>query len=161
MKNIETIVCELLLERKMKVATAESCTGGLISKKITSVSGASGCFDLGVVTYSNEQKHKILGVKNETLDEFGAVSQETALEMCKGVKGLSGADFGISVTGIAGPTGGTPEKPVGTVWIGICGENLHTAQRFVFDGDRETVRESTANQALEMVKNAIFNMNSI
>ncbi len=157
MKNIENIVCELLLERKMKVATAESCTGGLISKKITSVSGASGCFDLGVVTYSNEQKHKVLGVKYGTLEQFGAVSQETALEMCKGVKELSGADFGISVTGIAGPTGGTTQKPVGTVWIGICSENLHTAQKFVFDGDREMVREGTANKALEMVKDAILN----
>ncbi|MBQ9757861.1 MAG: CinA family protein [Clostridia bacterium] len=155
MKNIETIVCELLLERNLKVSTAESCTGGLISQKITAVPGASGCFDLGVVTYSNEQKHKILGVKRETLEHFGAVSRETALEMCKGVKKISGADFGISVTGIAGPGGGTPQKPVGTVWIGLCSGCEHKAEMFVFDGDRDAVRESTANKALEMVKDAI------
>ncbi len=151
MKKIESIVCEALLENKKKLATAESCTGGLIAQKITSVSGASGCFDCGVVTYSNEQKHKILGVSEDTLKTFGAVSEQTALEMCKGVKKLANADFGISVTGIAGPTGGTTEKPVGTVWIGICSADVHRAECFHFDGDRDAVRESTANMALEMV----------
>ncbi len=151
MKKIENIVCEALLEKKKKLATAESCTGGLIAQKTTSVSGASGCFDCGVVTYSNEQKHKILGVSEETLKTFGAVSEQTALEMCKGVKELADADFGISVTGIAGPTGGTKEKPVGTVWIGICSADVHKAKCFHFDGDRDAVRESTANMALEMV----------
>jgi len=158
MKSIETTVCELLIERGMKLSTAESCTGGLIAQKITSVPGASECFDVGVVTYSNEQKHKILGVLEETLLKFGAVSQATALEMCRGVKNLADADFGISVTGIAGPGGGTPEKPVGTVWIGICSDNLHKAEKFNFDGDRQKVRESTANIALKMVKDAILNI---
>lgn len=148
---IEKIVCEVLIEKKKKIATAESCTGGLIAQKITSVSGASGCFDCGVVTYSNEQKHKILGVSEVTLKTFGAVSEQTALEMCKGVKKLANADVGISVTGIAGPTGGTKEKPVGTVWIGICSADVHRAECFHFDGDRDAVRESTANKALEMV----------
>lgn len=157
MKNIENVVCELLIERKMKLATAESCTGGLIAQKITSVPGASGCFDCGVVTYSNEQKQKLLGVSADTLEEFGAVSEQTALQMCKGVKGLADADFGISVTGIAGPGGGTPDKPVGTVWIGICSKDIHKAQRFLFTGDRNQVRESTATAALEMVKEAILN----
>lgn len=147
----EKLLCELLLEKGLKVSTAESCTGGLIASKITSVSGASGCFDLGVVTYSNEQKQKILGVKGETLEKYGAVSEETALEMCKGVIRISGADIGISVTGIAGPTGGTAEKPVGTVWIGICSAGIHKAECFHFDGDRDTVRECTVNKALEMV----------
>ena len=157
MENIETTLCKLLIEKKMKLATAESCTGGLIAQKITSVPGASECFDCGVITYSNEQKHKLLGVSMTTLDDFGAVSEQTALEMCKGVKTLSESDFGISVTGIAGPGGGTLEKPVGTVWIGICGECIHKAEKFVFDGDRQQVRESTAKKALEMVKNAIIN----
>ncbi len=155
MKNIENILVELLIEKKMKLATAESCTGGLIAQKITSVPGASECFDCGVVTYSNEQKHKLLGVSNETLEKFGAVSEQTALEMCKGVRKLADADFGISVTGIAGPGGGTPQKPVGTVWIGICSENIHKAKKFVFDGNRNQVRGSTAETALEMVKEAI------
>ena len=155
MKNIENVLVELLIEKKMKLATAESCTGGLIAQKITSVPGASECFDCGVVTYSNEQKNKLLGVSKETLEKYGAVSEQTALEMCRGVKSLADADYGISVTGIAGPGGGTPQKPVGTVWIGICGENIHRAEKFIFDGDRTAVRESTAQTALEMVKNAI------
>ena len=157
MKNIQETVVELLIQNKMKLATAESCTGGLIAQKITSVAGASECFDCGVVTYSNEQKQKLLGVSADTLDKFGAVSEQTALEMCKGVKALSNADFGISVTGIAGPGGGTSEKPVGTVWIGICGENLHKAQKFLFEGDRQQVRESTSEIALKMVEDAILN----
>ncbi len=151
LKSPEKFLCELLLKKGLKVATAESCTGGLIASKITSVSGASGCFDLGVVTYSNEQKQKLIGVKSETLEKFGAVSEETALEMCKGVVEISGADIGISVTGIAGPTGGTKEKPVGTVWIGICSADVHKAECFHFDGDRDRVREKTANKALELV----------
>ena len=134
MNNIESIVVELLIKNKMKLATAESCTGGLIAQKITSVAGAK-----------------------DTLDKVGAVSEQTALEMCKGVKTLSNADFGISVTGIAGPGGGAPEKPVGTVWIGICGENLHKAQKFLFDGNRQQVRENTAEMALKMVEDAILN----
>ncbi|MBQ7096789.1 MAG: CinA family protein [Clostridia bacterium] len=155
MKSIEALLVELLVKEKMKLATAESCTGGLIAQKITSVPGASECFDCGVVTYSNEQKSKLLGVSEKTLEKYGAVSMQTALEMCKGVKELANADFGISVTGIAGPGGGTEEKPVGTVWIGICGKNIHRAERFLFDGDRNQVRESTANTALNMVMEII------
>ncbi len=157
MKNIQETVVELLIKHGMKLATAESCTGGLIAQKITSVAGASECFDCGVVTYSNEQKQKLLGVSIDTLEKFGAVSQQTALEMCMGVQALSGADFGISVTGIAGPGGGTPEKPVGTVWIGICGDNLCKAEKFLFEGNRQQVRESTAQTALKMVEDAILN----
>lgn len=157
MKTIQETVVELLIKHNMKLATAESCTGGLIAQKITSVAGASECFDCGVVTYSNGQKQKLLGVSAETLEKFGAVSEQTALEMCKGVRTLADADFGISVTGIAGPGGGTPDKPVGTVWIGICGDNLHKAERFLFDGDRQQVRESTAQTALKMVETAILN----
>ncbi len=155
MKSIEAALVDLLIKNKMKVATAESCTGGLISQKITSVPGASECFDCGVVTYSNEQKHKLLGVSDDTLQKYGAVSEQTALEMCQGVRNLAEADFGISVTGIAGPGGGTPQKPVGTVWIGICGNNVHMAECFVFDGDREQVREQTADTALGIVINHI------
>lgn len=151
MKSIEAVLVELLIEEKMKLATAESCTGGLIAQKITSVPGASECFDCGVVTYSNEQKRNLLEVSAETLEQYGAVSEQTALEMCRGVKELADADFGISVTGIAGPGGGTAEKPVGTVWIGVCSKNIHKAEKFLFDGDRTQVREATANTALNMV----------
>ncbi len=150
MECTEKILCQSLLEKGLKIATAESCTGGMIAAKITSVSGASGCFDAGVVTYSNEQKHKLLGVSKKTLKNHGAVSKETALEMCRGVRKLAKADIGISVTGIAGPTGGTPEKPVGTVWIGVCGKEICKAERFLFDGNRDEVREQTAVKALEL-----------
>ena len=158
MEKIEAVVCKILLEKGMKIATAESCTGGIIAAKITAVPGASGCFDCGVVTYSNEQKHKLLRVKTETLSVYGAVSEETALEMCKGVKNLVDADFGISVTGIAGPGGGTPEKPVGTVWIGFCSESVHKAFKFLLKGNREEVREQTANIALEIARRGMLNL---
>ncbi len=155
-ESIEIRLVKTLLENNMKIATAESCTGGMIASKITSVPGASECFDCGVITYSNEQKQKLIGVSADTLSKYGAVSEETALEMCKGVKKLANADFGISVTGIAGPGGGTPEKPVGTVWIGICGENVHKAFRFLFSGDRNQVRQQSAITAMEMARRGVI-----
>ncbi len=155
-ESIEARLVKALLEKNMKIATAESCTGGMIASKITSVAGSSGCFDCGVVTYSNDQKHKLLGVSEETMSKFGAVSEETALEMCKGARELADADFGISVTGIAGPGGGTSDKPVGTVWIGICGDNVHKAFRFLFSGDRNMVRQQSAITALEMARRGVM-----
>ena len=156
MDSIEKILVEKLIEKGLKISTAESCTGGMIAAKITAVPGASGCFDAGVVTYSNEQKNKLIGVKKDTLESFGAVSQETALEMCKSVKELVSADIGVSVTGIAGPGGGTPEKPVGTVWIGVCSNRTHKALKFLFEGNRDEVRSQTAQKALEMVLECII-----
>ena len=155
MDGIEKILVECLIKKGLKITTAESCTGGLIAAKITAVPGASECFDAGVVTYSNEQKNKLLGVRLKTLESFGAVSEKTALEMCKGVKNLTKADVGVSVTGIAGPGGGTAEKPVGTVWIGICCNSTHKALKFLFDGDREEVRNQTVSKALELAFEAI------
>ena len=152
MKSIEFELCNNLIQNNLKIATAESCTGGMIASKITNVPGASACFDCGVVTYSNGQKTKLLGVSPKTLETFGAVSEETALEMCDGIKKLANADIGISVTGIAGPDGGTPEKPVGTVWIGVCTKNIHKAFKFLFEGNREKVREQTAIMALTLAK---------
>ncbi len=120
--NMESLPCELVKALKakgLKIATAESCTGGLISKMITDVSGASEVFDCGVCSYANEIKAKVLGVSSEDLKSKGAVSKEVAMQMAEGVRKLSGADIGISTTGIAGPTGGTALKPVGTVFIGV------------------------------------------
>ena len=156
-------VVKLLVERNMTLATAESCTGGLISERITSVSGASSVFGFGICSYANEAKMKLLGVKAETLDKFGAVSVETAVEMAEGIRKLSGADFGISVTGIAGPTGGTPEKPVGTVCIGISSAEGTEAKRYLFKGTefpdienkREAIRHETAYTALSLVYDRI------
>lgn len=157
-RSPEVLLCNTLIEKGMKVSTAESCTGGLIAAKITAVPGASECFDCGVVTYSNEQKEKLLGVSRKTLGGYGAVSEQTALEMCKGSKNISGADIAVSVTGIAGPGGGTPEKPVGTVWIGVCSNTIHKAVKFLFKGDRNAVRQQTVMIALEMARRAALGM---
>jgi len=113
-------IAKILTERKLSVATVESCTGGLLSSKFTDVSGSSAFIHLNLVTYSNEAKHKMLGVRNETLENFGAVSEECAYEMASGLQKLTDADICISTTGIAGPTGATPEKPVGLMYSTIC-----------------------------------------
>ena len=115
--ELQNMVVEKLRKKNLKLATAESCTGGLLSGRITAVSGASEVFDCGVCSYANKIKHKVLGVSEETLSTLGAVSAETALQMAEGVKNLADADIGASTTGIAGPT---DEKPVGLVYVGIC-----------------------------------------
>ena len=156
--SLESTVCRILTEKGKKLALAESCTGGLTAQKITSVPGASDCFDFGAVTYSNAQKQRVLGVAAETLEKHGAVSEETALEMCRGVCECSGADFGIGITGIAGPGGGTAEKPVGLVYIGIYGNGVHRAFRFDFAGDRDTVRQRSSMHALDLVRRAALGL---
>lgn len=154
--SLQKTVVELLIENKKTVALAESCTGGLVAKKITDVSGASECFECGFVTYSNEQKEKLLGVKRETLEKYGAVSSQTALEMCKGAKERGGADIGIGITGIAGPGGGTEEKPVGLVYIGICTDELCGVHRLNLAGRRDMVRERTSLYALDLVRRSLL-----
>ena len=136
-------------------ATAESLTAGLIGATIVNVSGSSAWFDRGFITYSNKSKEEALGVKHTTLLSHGAVSRETALEMAEGAIANSDADIAVAVTGIAGPDGGSDEKPVGTVWIGICtrGEQPR-ATRFVFKGDREAVRAKTVGEALKALVGA-------
>lgn len=151
--KLQEYVVEALMKRSLKIATAESCTGGLISEKITQVSGASKVFDCGVCSYANEIKTKLLHVKRETLIKYGAVSKQTAEQMARGVRILAGADVGISTTGIAGPTGGTDKKPVGLVYVGVSTQNLTFAIecRFCDDGtmrDREEIRELSAKTAL-------------
>jgi PncC family amidohydrolase len=153
----------LLKERGLTLATAESCTGGLISAEITSVSGSSDVFGFGVCTYANEAKMKLLGVREDTLSSVGAVSEETAVQMAEGVRRLAGADIAVSVTGIAGPTGGTPEKPVGTVYIGCSTEKGAFAKRYLFTGEqfpeavsgREAIRYETALTALQTVTETV------
>ena len=151
LEKIEQRLVKLLIEKGMKISTAESCTGGLVAQRITSVAGSSACFDLGVVTYANEQKTKILGVSEESLKNFGAVSEEVALEMSKGAKRISGADFAVGITGLAGPGGATDEKPVGLVYISICGENIHEAEKFIFSGTRDEVRFQASDEAMKFV----------
>ena len=141
-------VGKLLQDRGLTVATAESCTGGLLSHMLTAVSGSSGYFIGGVVAYSNRIKEEMLGVDSMTIIKHGAVSQETAKEMAQGVCQKFNTDIGLSTTGIAGPTGGTLEKPVGLVWIGIhFGDQTHTYECH-FKGERGTVKRSTVKEVL-------------
>ena len=149
--DLPELLVNALTKAKKRIATAESCTGGMISSAITSVSGASGVFDCGVCTYANFIKHKLLGVRDETLATYGAVSDRTAAEMARGVRLLAGADIGISTTGIAGPLGGTIYKPVGLVYIGISTElGLHTEKMLLGENnaDRERIRELAVTAAL-------------
>ena len=138
----------LRLNRQM-VCTAESCTGGWIAKMITDIPGCSDWFDCGLAAYSYEAKQALLGVRSETLTQFGAVSRETVLEMVSGALITSGASLAVAVTGIAGPSGGMPDKPVGTVWIGWKRRGRYPiAEEFHFEGDRDAVRRQTVAAAL-------------
>ncbi len=143
------ILVKTLKSLRFKIATAESCTGGLVAKMITDVSGASAVFEYGAVTYSNQAKTKLLGVKPETLEKFGAVSEETAKEMAEGALRLSGADVSVSVTGVAGPEP-SEGKPVGTVCIGVSTKERTLAKTFVFSGKRGEIRRQSAKMALNM-----------
>ena len=143
---------KFLCDKNKTVTFAESCTGGLVAKKLTDVSGASECFECSFVTYSNAKKTKLIGVSEETLKSFGAVSWQTAHEMCEGAKKAADADIGIGLTGIAGPTGGTPEKPVGLVFVGFCTNDLHSVFRLMLDGDRDTVRDKASDFAFYLIE---------
>lgn len=141
-------VVEYLKDKNLKVAFCESCTGGYISKTITDVPGASDVFDCGMVTYSNEIKTRLAGVSPIALKNNGAVSEEVATQMAKGIRTLAKADIGISVTGIAGPGGGTEEKPVGLVYMGISTKNTTVTKKLNFRGNREKIRLSTVNAVM-------------
>ncbi len=151
-QRLEEVVGELLSKKRKTISVAESCTGGLIAAKFTNVSGSSRYFERGVVTYSNQAKTELLGVPPAIIEKHGAVSGEVAIVMAEGVRKLSKTDYGLSVTGIAGPTGGTPEKPVGLVYIGFASENDSFAQKLQFIEDRLTNRERAAQAALNMVR---------
>ena len=149
-------VYSLLLSRSMRVSFAESCTDGLLSSRLVDIPGASNVFDESYVTYSNESKRRLLGVKKETLQKHGAVSEECALEMALGALKASGADYALSVTGIAGPGGGTPQKPVGLVWIALaCPEETYVRKLPPFGGrypGRDALRQRSAGMALDMLR---------
>jgi len=146
MENTKMLIKELK-EKGLKLITVESCTGGLIGKKITDVSGASEVYVGGLITYSNEMKMMLCGVKEETLRAFGAVSEETATEMAEGALKRYGADIAVSVTGVAGP-GCSERKPAGLVYIGIATKNKSGAKQYNFSGNREEVREQSAKNAI-------------
>jgi nicotinamide-nucleotide amidase len=151
-EEMESVVVRLLAGRKKTLALAESCTGGCIANRVTNVPGASAVFPGGFVTYSNDVKEKFLGVRAETLAAHGAVSEAVACEMAEGARQQTGADFALAVTGIAGPDGGTKEKPVGTVFIGLAGAFGTVVERKMNPFERGTFKEVTAWQALEMLR---------
>jgi len=155
-ESIEQVLVRLLTERKQTLAIAESCTGGLVNHRITNVPGASAVLLAGMVTYSNEAKQKFLGVSAESLKEHGAVSEVVAREMAQGVRERVGADYGVSVTGIAGPSGGSEEKPVGTVFIGLAGRERLLAKKMFNPYDRETFKHVTSQQALDLLRRFIM-----
>ncbi|WP_277978168.1 nicotinamide-nucleotide amidase [Pantoea endophytica] len=141
---------EQLKRRQATVTAAESCTGGWIAKVFTDISGSSAWFERGFVTYSNEAKQQMVGVQDTTLQQHGAVSEQTVREMATGAARAAAAEYAIAVSGIAGPEGGTPDKPVGTVWFAIVGpEGRVLAQRQIFAGDRDVVRRQSVAWALQ------------
>ncbi|MFZ5919036.1 MAG: CinA family protein [Chloroflexota bacterium] len=147
----EEKVGELLTQQGLTLALAESCTGGLLGHRITNVPGSSAYFIGGVVAYAYEAKERILGVRHETLYDHGAVSEETAREMAHGVRRLLLADVGISVTGIAGPGGGLPQKPVGLVFIALSARDTERCERYVWPHDRQGNKAASADAALTML----------
>lgn len=150
--TMETVVAGLLKKHNLSLSTAESCTGGMIAERLTDVPGVSENFMYGVISYSNDSKIQLLGVSPLILEKHGAVSEETAMEMVRGVRQACGTDLAVSVTGIAGPGGGTPEKPVGLVYIGFADHDSTIVQRYLFAGDREVIRWQTANVALNILR---------
>jgi nicotinamide-nucleotide amidase len=160
-ESLEEVVIRLGKEHNLKIATAESCTGGRISSRLTDVSGASDVFTHGFVTYSNQAKHELLGVDVNLLEKYGAVSEEVAKAMAYGAQATSGADIAISVTGIAGSTGGSPDKPVGTVWIGFVAPGREvTAIKQFWPRDRETFKACVSQKALDLVRQYLVELSS-
>lgn len=149
--SLENEVVTLLTERGLTLATAESCTGGNVAARVVSVTGASACFRGSVVAYANDVKEKVLGVSGEDLERHGAVSEPVVRQMAEGVRRLLGADYGVATSGVAGPTGGTPEKPVGTVWIAVASPEGTVAERFVFSFTRERNIDKATMKALGML----------
>ena len=148
---IEKKIERILLTRNMTVTTAESCTGGLVAAALVNADGISSVFKEGYITYSDEAKQKLLGVREETLKQHGAVSRETAIEMAEGAALTAGADISLSVTGIAGPGGGSPKKPVGLVYIGCSFKGKTIVKRCFFRGDRNGIRYQSMQEALQIL----------
>ena len=153
--SLETVIQKMLIEKKKTISVAESCTGGMVAAKLTDTAGSSVCFKQSVVTYSNQAKMQLLNVKPETLEQFGAVSEQTANEMLDGILALSKADYAISITGIAGPGGATKDKPVGLVYIGVSHKGKNKVEKFIFSGTRQDIRERATTVALDSIRRLI------
>lgn len=156
--QLNTLAAEVVTNLKtknLKIATAESCTGGMLAQYITSIAGASQVFEYGIVTYANVIKEHELAVNPQTLETHGAVSEQVCLQMAKGAMVNSGSDLGIGITGIAGPTGGTPDKPIGTVYICITNGDKNWGEKLALKGARETIRQETVENTLKLLKEVI------
>ena len=151
---------QLLLQHHLTLATAESCTGGLIGHRLTNVPGSSEYFLGGIIAYANEIKERVLGVSHLTLDAHGAVSAETALEMARGARQVLGVDLAVSVTGIAGPGGGTAEKPIGLVYVALAAPDFERVERFVWDQDREGNKWESSEAALRLAQEYLQGLKS-
>ena len=151
-EQLERVVGELLRAHGLTLSIAENCTGGLVGHRLTNVPGSSDYFLGGVIAYSNDVTERILDVRYDTLAHYGAVSEQTALEMAIGVRQLFRTDVGLSVTGIAGPTGGTRDKPVGLVYIGLSVQHQEECYRFLYGSDREENKAASAEAALEILE---------
>ncbi len=154
--TLEEETARLLMQKGRTLALAESCTGGMIASSLVAFAGISQCLMESHVTYSNAAKMRVLGVQEETLARFGAVSHQTACEMAQGLRARSGTDYALSVTGIAGPDGGTPDKPVGLVYIGFCDKKGVTSRQYIFDGERARVRRLSTLHALDTLRRALI-----
>lgn len=159
-ERLEETVGRLLVERDLKIAVAESCTGGHVCNLLTNISGSSKFFERGIISYSNASKVEILRVNEDTLAEFGAVSQEVAMQMAEGVKSTSGSDIGVAITGILGPTGATTDKPIGLVYIGYCDDKVCTAKKFLFGNDRLVNKQRATQAALDIVRRNLLGITS-
>ncbi|MBH1942377.1 competence/damage-inducible protein A [Mobilitalea sibirica] len=157
-ETLEDVVVKLLQKQGLKLVTAESCTGGLLTGRIVNIPGASSVFTEGFITYSNESKMKYLGVDKKTLDQYGAVSEETATQMVKGAADTTGCEAALAITGIAGPDGGTKEKPIGLVYIGCYLKGIVTVREYRLRGNREKIREQSVIHALDLLRRCLMNM---
>ena len=156
MKKISKKLIKLLTKKKLKISFAESCTGGLLSSSITSINGSSKIFTLGLITYSNQSKINILKVPKKIIMKYGAVSYETCLSMVKNLNKIAKTDFSLSITGVAGPHGGTKEKPIGLVYIGIKKGNKTLVKKFQFKNKkRSSIQKATVNKALNLILSLI------
>jgi nicotinamide-nucleotide amidase len=154
---LEEVVVRLLKQRKQTLATAESCTGGLIANQITNVSGVSEVFLAGYITYANSAKDDVLNVDSKLIEKNGAVSEAVASAMAEGARARAASTFGLATTGIAGPTGGSDEKPIGTVYIALAsGDSETVAKKFVFPTDRETFKQLAAQAALDLLRRRLL-----
>jgi nicotinamide-nucleotide amidase len=155
-ETLPAVLARMLVEKKKTVATAESCTGGLLAKYLTDIAGSSAYFKQGWVTYTNESKQNQLGVPMSVIEAHGAVSEEVVHDMAQGARKLASSDFAMAISGVAGPSGGTPAKPVGMVCIALAGESSIAARMFMFHGDREMIRDRSAKMALTMLRYALL-----